>query len=91
MIPTQDKFIKLKKSISDETKILNELDSFYTELDKIKDSSEKSMVNSQIKSLTTSFIKINEDIGGILENLILTKLLHELRKIKLPNLLDIQK
>ncbi len=90
MIPTQDKFIKLKKSIFDEKKIVKELTSSYTELEKVTDSSEKKMINSQIKSLSSSFEKTNREIGEILEEITLTKSLHEPGKIKLPRLLDIQ-
>ena len=91
MIPTQDSFIKLKKNISDEKKMLRELESLYTEMGKGGDSSENKMINSQIKSLAGSFEKKNKEVGEILEGLTLVKSLHGPRKIKLPKLRGLEK
>ena len=91
MIPTKDIFIRLKKKISDEKKILRELDSFYSELKKVEDTSEKNMINSQIKSLSDSFKKTNKEIREILERLSLVKSLHGPKRIRLPKLVDLQK
>ena len=91
MIPTKDIFIKLKKKISDEKKILRELDSFYSELKRVGDTSEKNMINSQIKSLSDSFKKTSKEIREILEGLSLVKSLHGPKRIRLPKLVDLQK
>lgn len=88
MIQTQDIFIKLKKNIHDENKILRELSSLYSGLDEIKDSMEKSMTESQIGNLVYSFKRTNKEIREILEKTTLIKSLNEPEKIKLPSFLE---
>jgi hypothetical protein len=91
MIPTKDKFILLKKNISKEKKSLQEMNSFYNELSKTRDSSERKMIFSQIDSLAKNFVKVNEDVGKQLEEIKMLKSLNAPKKIKLPSLPEIQR
>ena len=77
MIPSTDKFIQLKKEISKEKRIIDELDSFYSELEKTKDGKEKDMINSNIKKLSEILKKTNNEIGMILDEFQVIKKLKE--------------
>lgn len=88
MIPTQDRFIKLKKIISEEKKILGEVSALYSE--EIEDPIEKKMIKEQEDKLLELFRRNNSEIKKIIEGLILSKSLNGPRKIKIPKLSEIR-
>jgi Flp pilus assembly protein TadB len=69
----KDIFFNIKKNISKEKRIISEMDSLLEKFGKIKNESEKRMINSQITSLKNSLKEINNEMPVLLGNLSLKK------------------
>ena len=65
-LSNRDIFIELKKIIAQEIKILNELNSLYDNLEKIKNPSERNMILFQINSLKKSLKQTNSNLPNSL-------------------------
>ncbi len=68
-------FKKLQSLILKEKKIIDELNSFFNEIKNSKDTEEKNLINSQIKSLKKTLKKINSETLDIVNSINLSRLI----------------
>ncbi len=73
MIMKKNSLNDLKRNISKESKIINELDSLFNTLDKAEDTGERNMVKVQIDSLIKALEKTNNNLGTNLRELYIPK------------------
>ena len=91
----QNPLMELKKIISKEKQITEELGSLFESLEKVTNSEEKNMISSQINSLKNSLKKINNEIPIIAGKIVLTKSLpvkkkSEIKKIKVEKKIPVK-
>ncbi len=87
----ESKFNSLKKNISNISKVVKEMNSFYSELGKTKDAMEKSMISSQLNSLKKSIQKTNGEFKSNLEKISLIKPLKGVKPVPiLPGIRGIE-